>query len=238
MESKLKYYLEIADNLQILAKQLRLAQGKFNASFQMLYEPEYIEKLDYLANRIYVQASKIPREGAIEISVWLSHRSANEFYNCLLVEIPEFDEYKNLVRQLFFDTYNYLYLLETRRSSDSFLVELAEETLPFFSRRMLKVQQKILEYQNGSDQEKMEIQKAILILWKYIPDMFQASSADIFMLSRDKGVNISYLKDNWEDNLSSLLKKINVVLPSLEQINLIGKEGQHTQYLERLIRKD
>ncbi len=235
MESKLKYYIEIADNAHVLVKQLNRVEEKLIPEFRMLIDPDYIEKLNQLANQIYIQASKIPVESQIEVSLWLAQRKSNEFYNCLLVEIEKLDYYKLLARQLFFDTYNYLFLLATTRSSDAFLKEISEKNLNYFNRRMLTIQKRILEIDD--DSEKLKIQEAILDIWKYVPDMFQASSADIFMLSRDKGVNLPMLKKDWEENLSILLRKINVAIPKLEEINLIGKEGQHTQFLEKLIRE-
>lgn len=237
MESKLKYYLEIADNAQILARQLRNNSCEAFPDFETLIEEEYILGLEELATQIYVQASKIPIESAIEVSIWLAQRKADEFYNCLLVEIKTSDCYEILVRQLFFDTFNYLHLLETTRSDDPFLSELSQNKLGNFNKHMLKVQKRILQIGSSNSEITMKIQEAILNLWKYAPDLFQASSADIFMLSRGKGINLSALKTSWEENLSTLLRQINVVIPRIEKITLIGKEGQHTEDLVRLIKK-
>ena len=238
MENELRYYLEIADNAAVLAKRLNALKAKSLHVFESVFDDEYVEKLESLAEQIYIKASKIVLKDSFETSIWIRQRTSKEFYNCLLVEIENRNYYDLLVSQLFFDTFHYLYLLRSTRCKDEFLADLSAENLLYFNRRMLKIQSRILNKKACPAEIKLKIQESVLNLWKYVPDLFQASTADILMLSKEKGVNLEELRKDWEGNLASLLRQINVVLPTTEPLKLIGKEGQHTKNLSDLLRRN
>jgi len=238
LENKLKYYLEIADNALVLAKRLRELKNSSSVPFETITNEEYLQQLENFAKDVYVQASHTEAESCLEVSIWIQKRDIHEFYNCLLVEIECSNYIEIIVRQLFFDTFHYLYLLEMTRSKDVFLAQLSGKHLAFFNRRMFTIQNSILRKKDCPAELKLKLQETILSLWKYVPDLFQASTVDILMMSQEKGVNLTKLRLDWEGNLSTLLRQINLSIPTSETLKILGKEGQHTENLSKLLAKD
>jgi 1,2-phenylacetyl-CoA epoxidase catalytic subunit len=70
-----------------------------------------------------------------------------------------------------------------------------------------------------------------------VGDLFQVSIADIEMCACQTGVDFTELRSNWETLVGKSLESINVYLPIFEPLKIIGKEGQHTQNLEMLIKE-
>jgi 1,2-phenylacetyl-CoA epoxidase catalytic subunit len=236
MDSKLKYYLQLADSAMIMSK--RLLEERIQLTDSSESNQKYALKLEEFANELYLETSTWGPDNKLNYSLWLGQRKSNEFYNCLLVEISTKGTYSRLVQQFFFETYEYLVLLDSFLRNDPFLKQIAEKYLPAFHEQMLITKNSIEKLYNSPAEIKLKIQENVIQLWKYVEDLFQVSVADIEMCACQTGVDFAELRINWETLVSRSLETINVSLPVFEPLTIIGKEGQHTANLDHFILKN
>lgn len=226
----------MADNAVIMSKRLLEEKTALTTSAEFITSNEqYALQLEQFAKELYVETSTWEGDNKLNYSFWLGRRKANEFYNCLLVEISLDDEHGRLVQQLFFETYEYLFFLDSFLRDDLFIKKMAEKYLPAFHKQMLTTKNRIEQMYFAPAEVRLKIQENVIHLWKYVEDLFQVSIADIEMCACQTGVDFTELRSNWETLVGKSLESINVYLPIFEPLKIIGKEGQHTQNLETLI---
>lgn len=235
MDSKLKYYLQLADNAMVMSKRMREAYFSVPSSIAVIDSESYAHQLEQMAQEIYLETSHWQVENRLRYSDWLHKRQSSEFFNCLLVEIDTNNPHNTFVQYIFFESFLYLFLFDSFFREDIFLRNLAEKYLPYFYNQTLQTDTAIEQMKHFPAELKLNIQAAVLELWTYVLDLFQVSMADIEMYACEQGVDFSELRKNWELKMSKMLGNIQVQLPLFEPLKIIGKEGQHTQNLEFLL---
>ncbi len=235
MDSKLKYYLQIADSAMVMSK--RLKEQNFHVPNPHSFDSDipFLESLQSFAQEIYLETSSWQNEHKLAFSDWLHKRKSDEFYNCLLFEIAIDNPYGSLVQHLFCETFLYLFLFETVFREDKFLKNIAEKYLPEFYNQLLHTQNNFENLSHQSAEIKLKVQEYVLSLWKYVDDLFQVSVADIEMYACQLGVDSFELRKNWELQVGKILRAMQVYLPVFIPLKIIGKEGQHTKNLESLL---
>jgi Phenylacetic acid catabolic protein len=237
MDSKLKYYLQMADSAMVMATRLNEQRFEFTTFSTHEVEDKFILSLQTFAQEIYLETLNWHSNDPIIYSDWLHKRKCEEMYNCLLSELKIENPYGRLVQNLFCETYIYLFLFESFLREDIFIQNMSEKYLPSFYNQLLHTQYHFERLEHHEANVRLKIQEYVLSLWKYVDDLFQVSIADIEMYACLQGVDFSELRINWEKQIAKTLSPLNVFLPVYKPLDIIGKEGQHTQNLTDLLNK-
>lgn len=237
MESKRKYYLQMADNAMVMSIRIKTDPDDLDTKTteQRII---FASVLENFAREIYREISQWQPEREQEIFTQLMERKAHEFYNSLLVELDISDQATRVIRQYFFETYAFLFLLESMYGKEVFLQNIAKKYLPLFHRQMLLSKRKIESLIAPQSDTILAFQNAVFTLWSYVQDLFQVSLADIEMYARQHGIDLEQLKLNWEKMVAKTLESIQVKLPVFAPLTIIGKEGQHTKNFHLLLNKE
>ena len=126
--SLLKYTLQLADNAMILGQRLSEWCGHGPVLEQDIALSNIA--LDFIgqARSLYQYAAKIEGNGKTEDD-FPFHRSEREFYNVLLVEQPNGDFAKTIVRQFLYDVWEFYCYQALKGSKDEMLAAIAEKSL-------------------------------------------------------------------------------------------------------------
>lgn len=158
-------------------------------------------------------------------------RDAAAFRNVLLVERPNGDFGKTLMRQFLFDAYHIEMLRALVTSSDPRVVEIAQKALKEVSYHFERSADLVIRLGDGIEESHRRMQKALDDLWPYTAEMFLDDSADEAVAAAGIAPLPSALKAAWDSSISEVLSEATLVAPEGSYQHKGGKRGVHTEHL-------
>ena len=158
-------------------------------------------------------------------------RYEHQYYNCLLVEIPNTDYAYTIARQFLFDHFNYLMYQELLLSKDQQLAAIAEKSLKEVTYHRRRSSEWIIRLGDGTQESHERIQFALDDLWEYTGEMFTPDEIEHKMLEAAIGVDLLKIKNFWHSNVAEILESATLQMPTNEFKQLGGKHGRHTEYM-------
>ncbi len=158
-------------------------------------------------------------------------RDAAAFRNVLLVERPNGDFGKTLMRQFLFDAYHLEMLRALMSSSDPRVVEIAGKALKEVSYHFERSADLVIRLGDGTEESHRRMQKALDDLWPYTAEMFLDDSADEAVAAAGIAPLPSALKAAWDGSISEVLAEATLVRPEGSYQHKGGKRGIHTEHL-------
>ncbi|MCE2743616.1 MAG: phenylacetate-CoA oxygenase subunit PaaC [Fluviicola sp.] len=230
METKLKYYLQIADNALILSH--RLSEYCSRAPFleEDLANTNVALDLIGLAESVLEEVAK--QEGKGECGDDLAYRrKESEFLNVILVEQPNEDFAHIMVRQFFTDAFNYYFFSELCTSKDQFLSALAKKSIKEITYHLRRSSEWMIRLGKGTPEASQKTQFAIDKLWKYTHEFFIENTIDTEMISKGIGANLASVHLNWKQKISEIFYMAHFAIPTNDFVIKGGKEGVHSENL-------
>ncbi len=230
METKIKYYLQIADNALILSH--RLSEYCSRAPFleEDLANTNVALDLIGLAEAVYEEVARMEGKGRIGDNIAYL-RKENEYVNSILVEQPNEDFAHIMARQFYTDAFHFYFFTELCNSKDEFLQAIAHKSLKEVTYHLRRSSEWIIRLGKGTEEAKQRTQTAIDKLWKYTPAFFIESKADVQMLKNEVGVDLHTVYNQWKQKVSEVLYLAHLKIPTSDFLIKGGKEGVHSEYL-------
>lgn len=224
------YILGIADNSLILGQRLGELCGH-GPSLETDIACTNIS-LDLLGQvRSYYQyAAELAGDGRSEDTIAMM-RPEREYINVLLVEQPNTDFAYTIARQFLFDVYHFAFLTQLQNSADKTLAAIAKKSLKEVSYHLRFSSDWIKRLGDGTEESKERIQNAINDLWTYTDELFHQTEVDEQMNSEGVGVDTLKLKEQYYNEVSSLLKEVTLEVPESKYFQKGGKKGIHTEHM-------
>lgn len=158
-------------------------------------------------------------------------RDAAAFRNVLLVERPNGDFGKTLMRQFLFDAYHLEMLRALLSSSDPRVVEIAGKALKEVSYHFERSADLVIRLGDGTEESHRRMQKALDDLWPYTAEMFLDDSADEAVAEAGIAPLPSTLKAAWDTSVAEVLAEATLARPEGTYQHKGGKRGVHTEHL-------
>lgn len=158
-------------------------------------------------------------------------RDAAAFRNVLLVERPNGDFGKTLMRQFLFDAYHLEMLRALLQSSDLRVVEIAGKALKEVSYHFERSADLVIRLGDGTEESHRRMQKALDDLWPYTAEMFLDDAADEAVAEAGIAPLPSTLKAAWDKSVAEVLAEATLVRPEGTYQHKGGKRGVHTEHL-------
>jgi ring-1,2-phenylacetyl-CoA epoxidase subunit PaaC len=162
-------------------------------------------------------------------------RDAQEFRNVLLVERPNGDFGKTLMRQFLFDAWHHLLLTDLVRSSETRVSEIAEKALKEASYHLDRSMDLVIRLGDGTEESNRRMQDALDHLWSYAGELFVADAPDEQLAAADVAPNPASLKPRWEQMVHGVLAEAKLTAPPGTYVHKGGKRGVHTEHLGHLL---
>lgn len=184
------------------------------------------------ARSLYQYAAQIEGEGKTEDS-YPYYRDVRQFRNVLLVEMPNGDFADTIARCLFFDTYQFLFYSELKKSADAQLAAIAEKSLKEVTYHLRFSKEWTIRLGDGTNESKQKMQRAINEFWSYAGELFAPSETEKEMVAKGIAPDIAALKPEWEKRIAETLEEATLVYPISVQGGWHqsgGKTGLHTEH--------
>lgn len=224
------YVLHLGDNALILSQRL----GEWCGHGPVLEQDIALTNiaLDLLgqARMLLSYAGELQAEGRSEDDLAF-FRDAHEFRNVLLVEQPNEDWAHTIVRQFFFDTYNYFHCQALLQSKDERLAAIAEKAFKEITYHLRYSSEWTIRLGDGTDLSRQKMQTAVDNLWKFTGELTTPTETDRQAAEAGIGPDLAAIKPLWDARVQEVMQEATLRLPANTWMQTGGKEGRHTEHI-------
>lgn len=233
-QSLINYVLHLADNNLVLGQ--RLSEWCGHAPELEIDIALTNIALDLIgqSRNLYQYAAELEGKGRSEDDMAYL-RDCEAYRNVLLVEQPNEDFAYTVVRQFFFDAYNYLCYRELQHSKDEQIAAIAEKALKEITYHIRFSSEWMIRLGDGTELSHKKMQDAVDDLWDYVGELTTMNEVDRQMLSEGIGVDLNKIKPLYYQKLHEILEEATLKVPQEEPFQKGGKNGVHSEHLGHLL---
>jgi ring-1,2-phenylacetyl-CoA epoxidase subunit PaaC len=228
------YVLRRADDALILGHRL----SEWCGHAPMLEEDMALANigLDLLgqARELYTYAAKVEGKGNDE-DKFAYLRDVRQYRNLLLVEQPNGDFARTMVRQFFYSAFADLYWRAMIKSSDETLAAIAAKSEKESAYQLRHSSEWMLRLGDGTEDSHARAQTAIDDLWAFTGEMFAIDEAERALIDVGSAIDAAALKTQWLKTVSSIISEATLALPKGDWMQQGGRVGHHSEHLGHLL---
>jgi ring-1,2-phenylacetyl-CoA epoxidase subunit PaaC len=228
------YTLRRADDALILGHRL----SEWCGHAPMLEEDMALANmaLDLLgqSRELYSYAAKVEGRGNDE-DKFAYLRDVRQYRNLLLVEQPNGDFARTMVRQFFYAVFADLYWRAMMNSKDATLAAIAAKSEKETAYHVRHCSEWIVRLGDGTEESHARAQEAIDHLWAYTGEMFEVDAAERGLIDAGIAVDPAGLKAQWLKIVSGVVAEATLALPSNDWMQRGGRIGHHSEHLGHLL---
>jgi ring-1,2-phenylacetyl-CoA epoxidase subunit PaaC len=217
------YTLRRADDALILGHRL----SEWCGHAPMLEEDMALANmgLDLLgqARELYSYAAKIEGKGNDE-DKFAYLRDVRQYRNLLLLEQPNGDFARTMVRQFFYATFADLYWRAMMRSSDPTLAAIAAKSEKESAYHVRHSSEWMVRLGDGTEESHRRAQSAIDDLWAYTGEMFRVDDGERGLIDAGIAIDPAKLHSQWLKTVSGVANEATLALPKNNWMQQGGRD--------------
>jgi ring-1,2-phenylacetyl-CoA epoxidase subunit PaaC len=228
------YALRRADDALILGHRL----SEWCGHAPMLEEDMALSNiaLDLLgqARELFSLAAKVEAKGNDEDKLAYL-RDEGQYRNLLLLEQPNRDFARTMVRQLFYSAFADPYWREMMGSSDPTLAAIAAKSEKESAYHLRHASEWIIRLGDGTEESNRRAQDAIDDLWAFTGEMFVADASERGLIDSGIATDPASLRATWQATVSAVLDEATLTQPTNDWMQQGGRGGRHSEHLGHLL---
>jgi ring-1,2-phenylacetyl-CoA epoxidase subunit PaaC len=183
------------------------------------------------ARNFYQYAAKRKGDGTTEDTLAYL-RDNREFRNCLLVEQPNGDWGKTMLRQFFISTFQFFQYAQLEQCKDATIAAISTKALKEVTYHLRWSGEWVIRLGDGTEESHSRILNAVEELWPFTGELFVPTSYEMEVAKMGKGTDPSTLQADWQKKIEEIFHEATIPLPPPGTwMQSGGKEGKHTEYL-------
>lgn len=164
-------------------------------------------------------------------------RNANQFHNCVLVELPNGEYDFSLIRHFLYDTAEALRFDMLTRSSYKPLAELAVKIRAELRYHTLHANTWVKQLGSATEESISRLQHALEQALPYALGIFEPSPHEQELITRGIFEGEHVLQEKWIKQVELVVNQTQLSLPDQKQIKPVygGRMGKHSEHLQPLL---
>jgi ring-1,2-phenylacetyl-CoA epoxidase subunit PaaC len=164
-------------------------------------------------------------------------RDAQQFHNCILVELPNGEYDFSLIRHFLFDTAEALRFQMLANSSYEPLAQLARKIRGELRYHTLHANIWINQLGSATEESTGRLQRSLEFALPYALGAFEESAYETELISSGIFIGEKMLKDQWVTQIETILQTTNLRIPDWKLIQPVfgGRAGHHSIHLSLLL---
>ena len=227
-----EYVLRIADSSLILGHRLSEWCGHGPVLEEDIALTNVALDLIGQARSLYTHAGALEGDGCDE-DQFAFNRSADEFRNVSIVELPNEDYAHTIVRNFLFTAFQRELWTALQSSADACLAQIARKSLKETQYHVQHASDWTIRLGDGTEQSHQRMQRALDVLWPYTAEFFSASHSDD--AAATVGPEWSTLEAGWHRGVRPVLDVATLSVPERGSFLSRGKEGVHGEQMRDLL---
>jgi ring-1,2-phenylacetyl-CoA epoxidase subunit PaaC len=228
------YVLRRADDALILGHRL----SEWCGHAPMLEEDMALANmgLDLLgqARELYSYAAKVEGKDNDE-DKFAYLRDVRQYRNLLLLEQPNGDFARTMVRQFFYAAFADLYWRAMVKSSDATLSAIAAKSEKESAYHLRHSSEWMVRLGDGTEESHARAQTGIDDLWAFTGEMFEVDGSERALIEAGIAVDPASLRPQWLKTVLSVVSEATLALPRSDWMQQGGRFGRHSEHLGHLL---
>ncbi|MCW1934464.1 1,2-phenylacetyl-CoA epoxidase subunit PaaC [Pararhodobacter zhoushanensis] len=162
-------------------------------------------------------------------------RDGWDFHNLLLVERPNGDFGRTLMRQFLFDAYHLPLLKALEASSNARIAEIAAKAGKEVAYHVERSADLVIRLGDGTDESHARMQSSLDALWGYTGEAFLGDAVDARLAEAGVMPAPESLRAAWDQTVNAVLAEATLERPASEFAHKGGKQGRHSEHLGHLL---
>lgn len=162
-------------------------------------------------------------------------RDTPQYRNLLLVEQPNGDFARTMVRQMFYSAFADPYWRAMMASNDATLAAIAAKSEKESAYHLRHSAEWVIRLGDGTDESHRRTQAAIDDLWAFTGELFHADDADAELIAQGVAIDPESLRETWVATVSDVARRATLTLPQSPWMQKGGRSGTHTEHLGFLL---
>src|SRR5215470_9615738 len=165
------------------------------------------------ARELYSYAAKV-EGGDNDEDKFAYLRDVRQYRNLLLVEQPNGDFARTMVRQFFYAAFADLYWRAMMQSKDTTLAAIAAKSEKESAYHLRHASEWMIRLGDGTEESHVRAQDAIDHLWAYTGEMFFLDDAERSLIDKGIAVDPAALRAQWLKTISDVVGEATLALPA------------------------
>lgn len=164
-------------------------------------------------------------------------RNANQFHNCILVELPNQEYDFSLIRHFLFDTAEALRFESLTNSSYEPLAQLARKIRGELRYHTLHANTWIKQLGSATPESISRLQKSLELALPYALGIFEPSPHETELIENQIFVGEAALQEKWTSRIETVISQTQLQVPDWKSIIPVygGRIGKHSEHLQPLL---
>jgi ring-1,2-phenylacetyl-CoA epoxidase subunit PaaC len=186
------------------------------------------------ARELYGYAAEVEGRGNDE-DKFAYLRDVRQYRNLLLVEQPNGDFARTMVRQFFYAAFADLYWRAMMKSTDATLAAIAAKSEKESAYHLRHSSEWMVRLGDGTDESHRRAQTAIDDLWAFTGEMFAVDDSERGLIDRGTAVDPAILRPQWLRTVADVVGEATLALPKTDWMQQGGRDGRHSEHLGHLL---
>jgi ring-1,2-phenylacetyl-CoA epoxidase subunit PaaC len=232
--ARLRYVLRLADTSLVLGQRLGEWVGHSPALEEDLGLANLSLDLVGQARLLLTYAGELEGCGRSEDDLAMS-RDQSDYLNFALVEQPNGDFGRTIVRQFLLDAFQLELYEALQHSKDVRLAEVAARALKETRYHLRYSSAWLVRLGDGTEESHRRVQEALDDLWRFTHEFFAADDVDDEMARDGIAPSLAELESRWSARVDEVLRDATLKRPADVRYTWHGKRGDHTEHLGYLL---
>lgn len=163
-------------------------------------------------------------------------RDPYDFRNVLMLELPNEDFGRTLMRQFLFDAFQVPWLDALQTSSNKRVADIAAKSLKEAKYHLERSSETVVALGDGTEESNQRMNTALEFLWPYAGELFSYDEVDNDMAKQQIAPLPSSIKSIWDRTINRTLSDAMLKRPEGEFAHSGGRTGfRHTEHLGHML---
>ena len=165
-------------------------------------------------------------------------RDGNEFRNLILVEQPNGDWARTILRQFYFSSFQLLQFRELLNSQNAELAAISEKSVKETRYHVKWSSEWVIRLGDGTSESHSRMINAQQDLHPFVAELFMSADFDYEAESTGTGILPENLKDEWYQRVNKTFEiaTLPIITPEKKAMHILsGKNGVHSEHLGFLL---
>ncbi len=186
------------------------------------------------ARELYSYAAKAEGKANDEDS-FAYLRDVRQYRNLLLVEQPNGDFARTIVRQFFYSAFVDAYWRAMMSSTDAMLAAIAAKSEKESAYHLRHSAEWVIRLGDGTNESHRRAQMAVDDLWAFTGELFYADDADAALLADGTAIDPESIRAGWTSMVTDVLATATLAQPKSDWMQKGGRVGSHSEHLGHLL---
>ncbi|WP_225771255.1 1,2-phenylacetyl-CoA epoxidase subunit PaaC [Inquilinus sp. Marseille-Q2685] len=186
------------------------------------------------ARALYGYAAEVEAAGNDE-DRYAYLRDVRQYRNLLLVEQPNGDFARTIVRQLFYSAFADPYWRAMIASTDPTLAAIAAKSEKESAYHLRHAAEWVIRLGDGTEESHARTQAAVEELWPYTGEIFLPDEAERGLIAQGVAVDPESLREAWSRTVATVLAEATLAAPPAGWSQRGGRDGRHSEHLGHLL---